>query len=127
MAQQQIQKKRALASGRIVGGEVVSGELMLPGEPIPAAKRQRPVKKSVVDILAWDPSIIEFSFGARDGKPWTDVQAIFNNDVSSILSKIDMELERLGVLRQREIDQWHGRAIHLSIPTGAYLQIEAAS
>lgn len=118
--------KKALTSGRIEGGEVVSGDIILPGEPVPAARRQRPVSEKKADRFVWNPSIIEFTFG-DSAVSWTDQRTIFNNDVSSILSKID---DALDVLRlQDSVDQLRRigtiRLAHVAIGTSAWPQIEA--
>lgn len=117
---------RAITSGRIEAGAVVSGDIILAGEPVPVARRQRTAAQKQADAFTWDPQAIEFSFG-DSAVSWADRRTIFNNDVSSILSKID---EALDVLRlQDSIDQLRKigtiRRAHEAIGTSAWPQIEA--
>lgn len=117
---------RGITSGRIEGGVVVSGDIVLPSDALPAVRRQRSAPQKQVAGFTWNPATIEFSFG-ESAVSWTDRLKVYDNDVSSVLSKIDEALEVLALQEKVAELRKTGivRSAHVAIGTSAYPQIEA--
>lgn len=117
---------RAITSGRIEGGNVVSGDIVLATDALPAARRQRSTTQKQAAGFTWNPGLIEFSFG-DSAVAWADRLKIYDNDVSSILSKIDDAITDLKIEDEliKLAQVVHVRRAHLSIGTSAWPQIEA--
>jgi len=108
MARKQIQKpaRKALTSGRIKSGEVIEGDIILPAKA-PLADKTR-------DIFQ-PPAGLRF-----DATPWNTSRRTFDTDVDKLLAEIDAEMERLGIVAQRDRDGIQARHISASVPTSAY-------
>lgn len=117
---------RGITSGRIEAGSVVSGDIVLATDKLPAVKRQRSAEQRKPAGFTWNPSLIEFSFGDT-AVSWADRLKIYDNDVSSILSKIDDAITDLKIEGElaKLTQVVHIRRAHLSIGTSAWPQIEA--
>lgn len=105
---QQIQKqpRKALTSGRISGGEVQSGDIVLhPKAPLATTPR---------DTFA-TPMGLRF-----DAAPWNKARKEFDADVEAILTKIDVARRLLGCDTQRRRDERLERWKIAAEPTGAY-------
>lgn len=118
---------RAITSGRISAGNVVTGDIILASDTLPAVRRQRTAAQKKVAGFTWNPSLIEFSFG-ESAISWDKQLKMFDNDVSSILSKIDDAITDLAIQGQlaQLVKTIEVRRAHLEIGTSAWPQIEAA-
>lgn len=99
--------RKAVTSGRIKGGIVVEGEVVLP-----------PKKHKAHDFL---PPLPDLRF---DATPWNKSRKAFDDEVAALLLKIDVARRQLGCEAQAQKDirvrdlipRWAGAAQ----PTGAY-------